>query len=221
VSESFFDLLPASGPQTAGWHVLALWISPAPRAAGTVSCDRASKRTEFRETDGAVVTDGTETVWRTSSEEFRAAMARFAAGVVVVTTLDDSGVPRGFTASSFCSVSLNPPLILVCLANSADSFAAFASCGRFAVSVLGSDHRPLAQQFATKGADKFTSDGLSCTPGGLPAVVGALVELDCEMYARHEAGDHTILIGRVSGTRLGESAGTPMVYYEQSFRFLA
>ncbi|WP_308190793.1 flavin reductase family protein [Streptomyces sp. HPF1205] len=167
------------------------------------------------------MTEGTETVRRASSAEFRAAMARFAAGVVVVTTVDDGGVPRGFTGSSFCSVSLDPPLVLVCLANSADSFAAFDSCRHFAVSVLSPEHRRLAEQFATKGIDKFASGGLSRTPGGLPAVAGALVELDCEMYARHPAGDHTILIGRVSGARLGEGAGTPMVYYERSFRFLA
>ena len=158
---------------------------------------------------------------RASSEEFRAAMARFASGVVVVTTLDDSGLPRGFTASSFCSVSLDPPLVLVCLQNSADSFTAFDSCGHFAVSVLSPEHRPLAVQFATRGADKFDSGGLSRTPGGLPTVAGALVELECEMHARHPAGDHTILIGRVSGTHLEEGAGNPMIYYERSFRFLA
>jgi flavin reductase ActVB len=167
------------------------------------------------------VTERTETVRRAGSEEFRAAMARFAAGVVVATTLDDGGVPRGFTASSFCSVSLEPPLILVCLANSADSFTAFDACGQFAVSVLGPEHRPLAERFGTKGVDKFTSGGLSRTPGGLPAVAGALVELDCEMHARHPAGDHTILIGRVLGVHLGEGRGTPMVYYERAFRFLA
>jgi flavin reductase ActVB len=167
------------------------------------------------------VTEGTQTARRASSEEFRAAMARFAAGVVVVTTLDESGLPRGFTASSFCSVSLDPPLVLVCLANSADSFAAFDSCGQFAVSVLSPEHRPLAEQFATKGADKFASGGLSRTPGGLPAVAGALVELECETHARHPAGDHAILVGRVSGARLEEGAATPMIYYDRSFRFLA
>jgi flavin reductase ActVB len=165
------------------------------------------------------VTEATQTIRRVSPEDFRAAMARCAAGVVVVTTLGEDGMPRGFTASSFCSVSMHPPLILVCLANSADSYPAFTSCEHFAVSVLGPEHRPLAQQFATKGADKFASDGLSLTPGGLPAAAGALVELDCETHARHLAGDHTILIGRVSGVRLGE--GTPMVYYDRSFRHLA
>ncbi|KUF18273.1 flavin reductase family protein [Streptomyces silvensis] len=167
------------------------------------------------------MTQRTETVRRVGSGDFRDAMARFAAGVVVVTTVGDEGVPRGFTASSFCSVSLNPPLVLVCLADSADSFTAFASCGHFAVSVLSPEHRPLAERFATKGADKFASDGLSRTPGGLPSVAGALAELDCEVHARHPAGDHVILIGRVSGTRLSEGAGSPMVYYERAFRYLA
>ncbi|MCW5250358.1 flavin reductase family protein [Streptomyces sp. SHP 1-2] len=148
-------------------------------------------------------------------------MARFAAGVVVVTTLGDGGLPRGFTASSFCSVSLHPPLVLVCLANSAESFEAFDSCGHFAVSVLGPEHRRLAQRFATRGTDKFAPEGLSRTPGGLPSVAGALAELDCEVHARYPAGDHMILIGRVSGARLGVDTATPMVYYERDFRILA
>ncbi|MEV5959547.1 flavin reductase family protein [Streptomyces sp. NPDC051987] len=167
------------------------------------------------------MTEATQTVRRAASEDFRAAMARFPAGVVVVTTLGGDGVPRGFTASSFCSVSADPPLILVCLADSADSSTAFAACDRFAVSVLGPEHQVLARRFATKGADKFACGGLSRTPGGLPAVAGALVELDCQTHARHPAGDHTILIGKVAGTRLGEDTLTPMVYYDRSFRLLA
>ncbi|MFD9331211.1 flavin reductase family protein [Streptomyces sp. NPDC060065] len=152
-------------------------------------------------------------------EQFRAAMARFPSGVVVVTTRCADGTPRGFTASSFCSVSLEPPMILVCLANSADSAASFECCDRFAVSVLAPDHRPLALRFATKGTDKFASGGLCLSPDGLPTVERALSELDCAAHARHPAGDHTVLIGRVKGVRLGE--GSPMVYYDRSFRTLA
>ncbi|MGW2842050.1 flavin reductase family protein [Streptomyces sp. NPDC001493] len=167
------------------------------------------------------MTEVAQTVRRAGTDDFRAAMARFASGVVVVTTLDTDGKPRGFTASSFCSVSLRPPLVLVCLANSAESFAAFNSCGPFAVSVLGSEHGSLAQRFATRGADKFTPGGLSPTPRGLPAVDGALVELDCEVHARHQAGDHMILVGRVSGARIGGNTAAPMVHYERNFRSLA
>ncbi|WP_051742019.1 flavin reductase family protein [Streptomyces xylophagus] len=152
-------------------------------------------------------------------EEFRAAMARFPSGVVVVTTCCADGTPRGFTASSFCSVSLEPPMILVCLANSADSAPTFESCDRFAVSVLAPAHRPLAVRFATKGTDKFAADGLRVSPAGLPTVDRALSELDCTPHARHPAGDHTVLIGRVTGVRLGE--GSPMVYYDRGFRTLA
>lgn len=103
-------------------------------------------------------------------QEFRAAMGRFPSGVVVVTTRCQDGTPRGFTASSFCSVSLEPPMVLVCLANSAESAASFARCDRFAVSVLSPVHRSLAERFATKGADKFASGGLRLGPGGLPTV---------------------------------------------------
>lgn len=151
--------------------------------------------------------------------DFRAAMARFPSGVVVVTTCCEDGTPRGFTASSFCSVSLEPPMVLVCLANSADSAPSFERCDRFAVSVLAPDHRPLAVRFATKGGDKFAAGGLGQSPAGLPTVERALSELDCTAHARHPAGDHTVLIGRVTGVRLGE--GSPMVYYDRDFRTLA
>ena len=89
---------------------------------------------------------------------FREAMARFPAGVTIVTTADRAGRPRGFTASSFCSVSLDPPLVLVCLARSAESYPVFDTCDRFAVSMLGEDDADLAHRFATRRPDKFAVD---------------------------------------------------------------
>ncbi|MEU8969515.1 flavin reductase family protein [Streptomyces monashensis] len=151
-------------------------------------------------------------------EDFRDAMARFPSGVVVVTAHCEDGTPRGFTASSFCSVSLEPPLVLVCLSDTADSALVFARCEHFAVSVLAPEHQHLALRFATKGADKFADPVLKPSPTGLPAVYQAPVQLDCAAYARYPAGDHTILIGRVTGVRLGE--GSPMVYCEREFRSL-
>src|SRR5436190_8717985 len=109
-----------------------------------------------------------------AAQSFRAAMARFASGVTVVTTQDERHRPYGFTASSFCSVSLEPPLILVCLAREAYSYRAFASSARFAVSILQAHHTDLARTFATPGADKFEGCALSRTPSGLPVVNGAL-----------------------------------------------
>ncbi|GAA3870482.1 actinorhodin polyketide dimerase ActVB [Streptomyces lacrimifluminis] len=146
-------------------------------------------------------------------------MARFPAGVVVATTLDEHGLPRGFTASSFCSVSLTPPLVLVCLADSAESYGAFTRCARFAVSVLGPEHSALATRFATRSADKFADRGLTLTAARLPAVEGARSVLDCTVHERYPAGDHVIIVGRVTGARLGE--GEPMVYFDRAFRSLA
>ncbi|MFD3523534.1 flavin reductase family protein [Streptomyces sp. NPDC058653] len=145
-------------------------------------------------------------------------MARFAAGVVIVTTREDDGTPRGFTASSFCSVSQDPPLVLVCLSTAADSHEAFLGCTELAVSVLRDEQRALAGLFATRGADKFAAGGFAPSPGGLPVAVGALVTLECAVRDRHPAGDHTILVAEVRGVRLEE--GSPMVYYGRAFHGL-
>lgn len=165
------------------------------------------------------MSDAAATAWRTADTDgFRAAMARFAAGVVVVTTTDQDGTPRGFTATSFCSVSLTPPLVLVCLADTASAFGSFMACDDFAVSVLREDHSPIATRFATSGADKFRAADTALTPRLLPAVPGALCELDCRVHDRHRAGDHVILVGLVTGMRTGQ--GKPLVYYDRSYRRL-
>src|SRR5437762_8278091 len=101
---------------------------------------------------------------------FRDTMARFPSAVTIVTTRDPAGRPRGFTASSFCSVSLDPPLILVCLARSADSYPVFTSCDRFAVSMLAEDDADLAYRLGTQRADKFALDRFRQTATGLMVV---------------------------------------------------
>lgn len=97
-------------------------------------------------------------------EGFRAAMAQLAGGVVVVTTEDADGRPYGFTATSFCSVSMDPALVLVCLAETSSSYEAFMDCRGFAVSLLGQEQRALATRFATTGADKFRAEDTVTTP---------------------------------------------------------
>jgi flavin reductase ActVB len=150
---------------------------------------------------------------------FRAAMSRFATGVTVVTTRDEENRPYGFTASSFCSVSLDPPLILVCLARTANSFQVFARSPRFAVSILQAQHAEVAARFATKRADKFDGCIIAPSPSGLPVVAQALAVVECELRNRHEAGDHIIMVGQVYGVQLSE--GSPMVYFERAFHRLA
>ncbi|MFB8404402.1 flavin reductase family protein [Streptomyces sp. NPDC055912] len=151
--------------------------------------------------------------------DFRAAMARFAAGVVVVTTRAADGSPRGFTATSFCSLSLDPPLVLVCLSHSSSSFPDFDACEEFAVSILRREDEPVARLFATSGADRFPDGEQAHTPSLLPVVSGAIGQLDCTLHARHRAGDHTIMIGRVDDVRL--APGEPLVYYDRAFGTLA
>ncbi len=146
---------------------------------------------------------------------FREAMACFPSGVVVATTLDGDGQPRGFTASAFCSVSAAPPLVLVCLARDADCHAAFSCAPRWAISVLHSEQRELAIRFATKGAQKFAGQQLDVNAHGIPVPRDAVARLDCTPHAAHDAGDHTVLIAHVQAVTVRE--GAPMVYYQRGF----
>jgi flavin reductase ActVB len=110
---------------------------------------------------------------------------------------------------------MDPPLVLVCLANSANSYTAFAECRHFAISVLQPQHREIAQRFANKNADKFADGGFTLTPRELHAVEGALTVLDCMATDRHTAGDHLILIGQVEYAQVHE--GEPIVYFSRGF----
>ncbi|RLV08810.1 flavin reductase [Streptomyces griseocarneus] len=150
--------------------------------------------------------------------EFRAAMGRFASGVVVVTTRDATGTPHGFTASSFCSVSLEPPLVLVCLAETANSYAAFSSADGCAISILAEDQGDLARRFAKKSDDKFAEGAFVPLPNGSLGVEGALGVLECDIRQRHRAGDHVILVAEV--TSLRADAGDPMIYFGGGFHGL-
>lgn len=158
-----------------------------------------------------------DTSWRSvDSTAFRDAMARFPSGVTIVTTLDESGRPHGFTASSFCSVSAEPPLVLVCLAKSANSYPVFAHNDRFAISILQDDHVPLARRFASKSADKFTGSGFVRTPRGAIVLEDALAVIECSVHRRYEAGDHMIIVGEVERVSLGDRR-RPVVYFDRAF----
>lgn len=152
------------------------------------------------------------------SQVFRDAMASFPSGVTIVTTADDDGRWWGFTASSFCSVSMDPPLVLVCLATTAQCHPAFERAERFIVHVVPPAHADLAVRFATRGADKFGDAGFRADEAGLPVLDEASVTFDCAAHAVHPAGDHSILVGRVVRTRLGEEH--PAVYFRRRFHLI-
>jgi flavin reductase ActVB len=152
---------------------------------------------------------------------FRDAMARFASGVTVAMTRDQGGSIAGFTASAFSSLSLDPPLLLVCLQKDADCYAAFMQTEVFAVSILSSGQEEIATRFATKSINKM--DGTSSYPGpatGLPVIAGASAAIECSIRDRVDGGDHTILVGEVISAN--SNASEPLLHFNRQFgRFLA
>ncbi len=147
---------------------------------------------------------------RDNSRALRDTLGAFATGVTVVSTLDDAGEPWGFTANSFTSVSLDPPLILVCLGRRAESCAVFAQAQGFAVSILSTAQRALSQRFASPRPGKFDTVAWSPQVTGSPVVEGAVGWLDCEREQVLDGGDHIIIIGRVVAFRTTERE--PLTY---------
>jgi flavin reductase ActVB len=155
---------------------------------------------------------------KTSSDAFREAMSSFPSGATIVTTSDSDGRWWGFTASSFCSVSMEPALVLTCLANTAQCFPAFAEAARWNIHVLQHRHADLAMRFATRGAAKFDGAGFQPDADGLPFLEGASISLRCTTYSKVDGGDHLVLIGQVEEVGLGEEM--PFVYFRRKFHAL-
>ena len=148
----------------------------------------------------------------------RRVLGCFVTGVTVVTTRDDGGVPLGFTANSFTSVSLDPPLVLVCVGHEVEGLDAYRRCSKFAINVLGESQRALSDRFAAEHPDRF--GGVRWRPGahGAPILEGCVAALECAPWRRIEAGDHMILIGRV--LRCEGSGDPPLAYWRGSYRRL-
>ena len=129
--------------------------------------------------------------------ELRRAFGCFVTGVTIVTAIDGEGRPRGFTANSFTSVSLDPPLVLVCIARTAGSYPLFSTTKQFAINILSEEQRPISSRFASKEVDKFAQ--IEWRPGrtGSPLIGGTVAWLDCRREQQIDAGDHLILVGRV------------------------
>lgn len=127
----------------------------------------------------------------------RKAFGTFVTGVTVITTHDDSGNPRGMTANSFTSVSLDPPLLLVCVGRNAACYSAFSTTESFAVNLLHERQAETSAIFASKTPDKFASVSYDRIHSGAPILSDCLSWFDCTVHHRVEAGDHLVLIGRV------------------------
>src|SRR5258706_15341484 len=143
---------------------------------------------------------------------FRQVMGHFASGVTVVTTMHN-GQLYGMTVSSFASLSLKPPLVLICIEKHLGTHAAIATAGQFAVNILEQRQEHLSRRFATREDDKFTGVAWHSSPNGLPLIEGTLAVIECQLRDTFPGGDHTIFVGEVIGAEIGH--GAPLLYYRR------
>lgn len=150
---------------------------------------------------------------------FRDFCARFASGVTVTTVRDAQGNPHGLTASSFTAVSLNPPLILVCIDHNSGVLQHFRTASHFAVNILHAGQQAISSQFAMKAHDRF--EGIAWTPGpaGSPLLADCLAQVECMTHQIVDAGDHAVFFGEVVTART--SGDEPLLYFDRAYRSLS
>ena len=148
--------------------------------------------------------------------EFRDAMGQFATGVVIATGCLE-GEPFGFAAQSFASLSLDPPLVALCPAKSSTSWPKLQASGNFCINILGEDQRSVCENFAQTGIDKFSEIGWQPGETGSPVLAGVLAYIDCELAVEHDAGDHTIAIGRVKDLGVLDAERKPLVFHRGGY----
>lgn len=150
-----------------------------------------------------------------SPDEFRAVLGRFPSGVTVVTTTGADGSDEGMTVSAFCSVSLEPPLVLICIEKSASVYEALTSAEGFVVNVLSARQEQVARRFSIVDVDRFQGVGFTRSSNGYAILDDVLAVIECRQVALHQAGDHTIIVGEVETTRA--ETGTPLLYYRGGY----
>jgi flavin reductase (DIM6/NTAB) family NADH-FMN oxidoreductase RutF len=146
---------------------------------------------------------------------FRSVLGRFPSGVTVVTARDAAGEDHGMTVSAFCSVSLVPPLVSICVERSSVLHDVLAKATHFAASVLAGDQEPLSRRFAEPDEGRF--DGIAVTRGlsGCVVIGGAIASVECAIRDRHPAGDHTIIVGEVVAATARDAR--PLLYYRGGY----
>jgi flavin reductase (DIM6/NTAB) family NADH-FMN oxidoreductase RutF len=163
-----------------------------------------------------------EALWegggRVTSAEFRRACGRFSTGVTIASVWDAEGAPHGLTVSSFTSVSLDPPLILICLGHGVSAIDAFRASAHFGINVLAENQRDLAERFTQKGQDRF--EGLKWRRGktGVPLLAGVLAAMECAVRQRVTAGDHDIFVGEMMGACV--APGVPLIHFAGAYERL-
>lgn len=217
-------------------------ISWARQSPGTTEFDTALPNAEVVEVDEAellLVTDRTEALLAhlldflerkqpRDANEFRAgsdartlrdAMGCFATGITIVTSRAPDGTPIGLTANSFTSVSLDPPLLLVSIANTAGSAEALQKASHFVVNVLQMGQQMASNRFAGKGEDRFAATAWLAGETGMPILGGSLGSFECKRYAIYDGGDHFLLVGEVVRAQF-EPRRDPLLYFRGKYRRL-
>ena len=154
-----------------------------------------------------------------SKDEFRSAMSRFASGVTVVTTQNESNHPHGMTVSAFASLSLEPPLVLVCIDKRTSIHDLLAEGRYFAVNVLAEEQEIVSRRFASRDTDRFSGTGYAEGITGVPLLNDVLAAIECRVVHNYPAGDHTIVVGEVERTIVDD--GKPLIYFRGGYTELA
>jgi flavin reductase (DIM6/NTAB) family NADH-FMN oxidoreductase RutF len=151
-------------------------------------------------------------------QQFRRICGKFASGITVATLLDPAGAPHGMTANSFTSVSMTPPLVLVCVDHRARILEYFRASQHFGINILSANQRPISDRFAGSGYDRF--EGVEWYPGqtGVPLLPDVLATIECSRTNVVTAGDHDIVIGEVLHANCQD--GEPLVFYSSQYRSL-
>ena len=150
-----------------------------------------------------------------TSEDFRSTLRLFASGITIVAT-HVNGARHGMTCTSFASVSLEPPLVLVCLERDSHTLEAVSASGSFAVSVLSAEQEIVARTFSQPGHKPFDDFSIRSAPNGCPIVDGALAWLACSVERNLEAGDHNVVVGLVEDCAF--HPGEPLLYFDRAYR---
>jgi flavin reductase (DIM6/NTAB) family NADH-FMN oxidoreductase RutF len=147
---------------------------------------------------------------------FRRVLSNFAAGVTVVTTVDGAQQPHGLTATAFTSVSLDPPLVLVCIDKKTETYPHFAPAGVFAVNFLALDQRDVSQRFARHGGDKFSDTAWRRGALGTPILADTVGHVECRIAHAYDGGDHTIYVGQIEAADATERP--PLLHFRHAYR---
>jgi flavin reductase (DIM6/NTAB) family NADH-FMN oxidoreductase RutF len=146
---------------------------------------------------------------------FRQLMGRFATGVTVVTATSPDGKPSGMTINSFNSVSLDPPLVSICVDREADMHVTLTGQTGFVVNILSSDQESISRRFAENRPDRFNGVGYRLSSDGHPIIEGVLAHIECTAHDSIDAGDHSVVFGQVVGGSAGE--GYPLLLYRGGY----